>query len=96
VNTANLQMQGVLLAVAAVNRLLVERGLVSKEDLTAALSNAESRITSDESISDLISAPNRAAIVFPLRMLRHAIPGDADPSFSELARSVGEELDQRE
>ncbi len=92
-NTANLQLQGVLLAVAAVNRLLADRGLLSKEDLKHALAEAEARLLSDESIQHSVSASNRAAIVFPLRLLQHAILGD-ETSFSELARIVGEEKDR--
>lgn len=91
-NQANLQLEGLIMAVAAVNRLLVEKGLLTPHEIDVALRRAESRITSDDRFQDQdISLSNRDAMCFPLRVLLLA-NGDEDcaaASFSDLARQVG-------
>lgn len=88
-NVANLQLEGLLMAVAAVNRLLVQKGIVSMRDIEAALRSAEaSEIRADE-----IPPANREAIAFPIRLLQLAnqCQPEADmPSFSALTRMVGQ------
>ncbi|MGV8838904.1 MAG: hypothetical protein ACWA6X_01230 [Bauldia sp.] len=93
-NTANLQLEGLYLAVAAVNRALVRKGILSSSEIEAALDAAEAAAGADR--TDGISTANRDAIVFPIRLLRLANESDADeaiPGFSELARAVGETKD---
>ena len=91
-NPANLQLEGLLMACAALNRLLVEKGLVSSHEVDIALRRAEARITSDDRFRDQdISLANRDAMCFPIRLLLLA-NGDEDcaaASFSDLARQVG-------
>lgn len=91
-NQANLQLEGLLMAVAAVNRLLVEKGHLTPHEIDVALRRAEARITSDDRFQDQdISLANRDAICFPIRLLLLA-NGDEDcaaASFSDLARQVG-------
>lgn len=91
-NQANLQLEGLLMACAALNRLLVEKGLVSAHEIDTALRRAEARITSDDRFRDEdISLANRDAMCFPIRLLRLA-NGDEDCAavgFAELARQVG-------
>ncbi len=91
-NQANLQLEGLLMAVAALNRMLVEKGVVSAHEVDAALHRAEARITSDDRFLDAdIGLANRDAMCFPIRLLRLA-NGDEDCAavgFSELARQVG-------
>lgn len=93
-NTANLQLEGLYLAVAAVNDLLVAKGMLTRDELDLALHRAESSATAEDRMTeDDISPANRDAICFPIRFLRlanrlHA--GDEAFSFSELARRVGE------
>lgn len=91
-NQANLQLEGLMMAVAAVNRMLVEKGLATAQDVDAALRRAEARITSDDRFQDEdIALANRDAMCFPIRLLRLA-NGDEDCAavgFSELARQVG-------
>ena len=91
-NTANLQLEGLLAAIAALNNLLVSKGIVSRGELEKALHVAEATATGDDRLSEL-SPANRDAIVFPLRLLRLAnnmASADGVPPFSELARTVGE------
>ncbi|MGP2493894.1 hypothetical protein ACTDI4_19980 [Mesorhizobium sp. PUT5] len=88
-NVANLQLEGLLMAVAAVNRLLVHKGVVSAQEIDAALKEAEA----SECRSDDIPPANREAIVFPIRLLRLANqqpPAAELPSFPALTRTVGQ------
>jgi triphosphoribosyl-dephospho-CoA synthetase len=91
-NPANLQLEGLIMACAAVNRLLVEKGLLTAQEVETALKRAEARITSDDRFHDEdIRLANRDAMCFPIRMLLLA-NGDEDcaaAGFSELARQVG-------
>jgi hypothetical protein len=91
-NPANLQLEGLLMACAALNRLLVEKGVVSAHEIDTALRRAEARITSEDRFRDEdIRLANRDAMCFPIRFLLLA-NGDEDcaaAGFSELARQVG-------
>lgn len=91
-NVANLQLEGLLMAVAAINQVLVKKGVLSVEEIDIALRKAEAGETSEER-SEAISASNRDAINFPIRLLELAnqCQPEADmPSFSKLARMVGQ------
>jgi hypothetical protein len=90
-NTANPQLEGLYLAIAAVNRLLVDKGLVSREDLSGALAEAERQAMRD-SKGEAVSESHQKAVVFPIRLLQLANEANAaanGASFSELAREVG-------
>ena len=79
-NQANLQLEGLLMAVAAVNRLLVEKGHLTPHEIDVALRRAEARITSDDRFQDQdISLANRDAICFPIRLLLLATLSPATP-----------------
>lgn len=92
-NVANLQIEGLLMAFAATNQLLVEKGLLSAGDIDMALHKAEARITSGERFQEEdISVASRDAMCFPIRLLQlanSAGPEFATAGFSELARQVG-------
>ena len=92
-NVANLQIEGLLMAFAAMNRLLVEKGLVSSAEVDVALHRAEAGITSDNRFQgNDISLASRDAMCFPIRLLQLANgagPDMAGESFSELAKKVG-------
>lgn len=93
-NTANLQLEGLLLAFAAINRQLVEKGVLSIDEVDAALGRAIDQAQSDR---ESIPPANRDAMSFPVRFLRLANAADsAAPalSFSEIARTVGEAEDR--
>ncbi|MEQ1944851.1 hypothetical protein ABMA32_20740 [Mesorhizobium sp. VNQ89] len=92
-NTANLQMQGFLLAVASINNTLVHKGLLSIDDIDLALRKAEASLTGEERLFEDLSPAHRDAVCFPIRLLQMAnlSQGEADvPGFSELARMVGQ------
>ena len=92
-NTANLQLQGLLLAVASINNALVHKGLLSIDEIDLALRKAEASLTGEERLLEDMSPANRDAICFPIRLLQLAnqCQPEADiPSFSALARMVGQ------
>lgn len=91
-NTANLQLEGLYLAIAAINNALVEKGLLSREEIGQALKLAEETATGDYRSTESLTPSNRDAVAFPARLLLLAIntPDKAMPSFSELAKLVGQ------
>lgn len=91
-NTANLQLEGLYLVMAALNNALVAKGVMSREEIDLALRVAEETARGDPGCTDM-SEPNREAIAFPARLLRLANNGASDGQiqpFSELARLVGQ------
>jgi hypothetical protein len=93
-NVANLQMQGLVVAVASLNQMLVRRGLISIDDVDDALHRAEANLASEERTFEDLPPANRDALLFPIRILRAANRsqgGQEIPPFSELAKSVGRE-----
>ena len=91
-NPANLQLEGLIMACAALNRLLIEKGVLNAHEIDTALRRAEARITSDDRFQDEdISLANRDAMCFPIRVLM-LVNGDEDcaaATFGDLARQVG-------
>lgn len=91
-NTANLQLEGLYLAIASLNNLLVSKGILSVEEIDTALRRAEANVTGDENIVEIMSPANRDAVCFPIRFLQLANNSGSEqdiPSFSELTRMVG-------
>lgn len=92
-NTANLQLEGLLIAMAELNRALIRNGVLSVEEIDAALHSAEASATSEERMTQDLSPANRDAVCFPIRLLRLAnskMSTQGELSFSELAREIGE------
>lgn len=91
-NTANLQLQGLFIAVAAINRALVTKGLLTTAELDRALAVGEQVALGDDRVSEDLSPALRDAVAFPARLLRLAnnMTGAELPGFTELARLVGE------
>lgn len=92
-NVANLQIEGLLMAVAAINNALVHKGLLSVDEIELALARTESSLTGDERFYEDMSPANRDAVCFPVRLLRLANMSQGEVgvmSFSQLARTVGE------
>ena len=91
-NTGNLQLEGLYLAVGALVDLLVAKGLLRADEVDGALALAEETAANDPHLEQL-SRSNRDAMLFPIRLLRMAnnsSSGEGTPPFSELARMVGE------
>ena len=81
------------MAIAAVNNALVQRGVLSIDDIHIALQKAESTLTGEERFYEDLAQASRDAVCFPIRMLQaaNASQGETDiPPFGELARMVGQ------
>ena len=90
-NTANLQLEGLYLALAAMHETLVEKGLVTRGEVGLALRRAEQTALGDYR-TDTLSPAEQDAVAFAPRLLMLANERGADgkpASFSELARAVG-------
>jgi hypothetical protein len=91
-NTANLQLEGLYLVIAALNNALVRKGVLSRDEIDLALRRAEETAIGDDRVVEDLSPANRDAIAFPARLLalaNRAASADDTPTFSELARMVG-------
>jgi hypothetical protein len=94
-NTGNLQLEGLYLALAAMMDLMVKRGLLERAALQGALAAAEETAARDADARRL-SAANSEAMLFPIKLLRLAteLPRDGVPRFADLAREIGESKDR--
>ncbi len=92
-NVANLQIEGLLMAVVAINDTLVRKGVLSADEVDLALRKVEASLTGDERLQEDLSPSNRDAVCFPIRLLmaankRHDQAGVLP--FAELTRMVGQ------
>lgn len=91
-NVANLQLEGLMMAVASINHVLVRKGILTVGEVDTALLKAESNMTGENRSSEL-SPASRDAINFPLRFLQvcNRCNPEADlPMFSEVTRLVAD------
>ena len=91
-NTANLQLEGLYLSIAAINNALVQKGLLSREEIDRALRSAEQIALGDDRTAEDLSPSNREAVAFSPRLLALANNMASEtrtPPFSELAKMVG-------
>lgn len=92
-NVANLQIEGLMMAVPSLTQALVRKGVLSVEEVDLAFARAEASMTGEERLQEDLPPSNRDAACFPIRLLRLA-NGSADDTdicaFSELARMVGQ------
>jgi len=91
-NVANLQLEGLMMAVASINHVLVRKGILTVGDVNTALLKAQSNMTGEDRSSEL-SPASRDAINFPLRVLQvcNQCNPEADlPTFSEITRLVAD------
>lgn len=88
-NTANLQLEGLYLALAALVTTLRSKGLLSADEIEAALAAAERTAAADNAAAER-SQSNVEAVLFPIRLLRLANrPHGASLRFSDLAAQIG-------
>ena len=96
-NTANLQLEGLYVAVTALAEALREKGLLSAAEIDRSLERAETVAWRAAEEKD-VSAANIEAIIFPVRYLRVAVDASARGQhlpFHEVARIVGETKEPR-
>jgi hypothetical protein len=90
-NTANLQLEGLLLALSSLLEAMRRKGLLSREEIEHALAAAEANAAGDARRPAEISAANVDAIFFPIRFLRLAAARSHDEpqTFTDITSSVG-------
>jgi len=92
-NPANMQLEGLYVAVAALISVLREKGTVSAQEIEGALRAAEDKLATDPARPTKLPDANLDAICFPLRFLRQANKAASEGrelSFSEIATLVGQ------
>ena len=90
-NTANLQLEGLYVAVASILNAIRDKGVLTEQEIERALEGAEDIALRDR--ASQLSPAHIDGICFPLRLLRLANKAGAQgqqPSFSELATRVGQ------
>jgi hypothetical protein len=95
-NTANLQLEGLLVALAELSRVLVESGCVSRDALEEGMRKAEQTIHADEARTSQLSASQIGAVLFPIRYLALANTVETSQSFARLAAEIGHLKPDRE
>lgn len=91
-NIANVQLEGLYLAIAEILRLIVQKGVIERDELDETLQRAEVTAMNDDR-GGTLSPAERDAMAFSIRLLRAANKTSEASSplpFSELARTVGE------
>lgn len=89
-NTANLQLQGVLTAMAELIRAIEAKGILSRAEIEAALARAEREAVGGAGQHESLSPAHIDAVCFPARYLRTALSGAAEKSdFAAVAATVG-------
>jgi hypothetical protein len=87
-NTANLQLEGLYSALAALTNVLKDKGLLTREEIDACLTAAEESTIADRPHE--LSKANIDAIRFPFRYLRETNEaGNPPPSFAAVATKIG-------
>ncbi|KAF2992819.1 hypothetical protein MJC1_00399 [Methylocystis sp. MJC1] len=92
-NTANLQLEGIYVILAAILGAMCEKGVFKREEIDALLSKVEAALSEDPNRPEEMRGSNVEAICFPARFLRQAIHGSsAEPSlsFADIAMRVGQ------
>jgi hypothetical protein len=87
-NTANLQMEGLLLALGALCRELQRKGALDSAGIVEALDQAEASATRR---NGEVSDSNAEAIRFPIRFLRLALQESEALDYQTLAARIGRE-----
>ena len=93
-NTANLQLEGVCVALSAILDALRSKGAISGAEIETVLAAAEDAVRGDARRPDEMSDANVEAICFPIRYLRAAnrlSDGGPVSAFSRIATGVGQE-----
>lgn len=95
-NTANLQIEGLLLAASRVLEAMRRKGLLTQQEIEDALKEADAAAARDAAQRN-ISPAQAEGVRFPIRFLLAATRLDETrvPSFSEIATLIGENRDRR-
>lgn len=89
-NTANPQLEGLYLATSAILNLLIDKQVITREELRAVLSEAEDIALNGGALAS-DSDSHRKAMAFPVRFLlmaQECAAGGENLNFREIARRV--------
>jgi len=86
-NTANLQMEGLLLALGSLMRALKAKGLLSDAEIQDMLREATTR-AAGETRPEGLSPANINAVMFPIRFLEQDLSGTEPASYAKVAAAV--------
>lgn len=93
-NTANLQLEGLLVALTQLIGLLQRKGLLQHEEVARALAEAESMAGAHAGRGGQLREANQNAILFPIRYLIEATAADAhDKPFRAITADIGRDKD---
>jgi hypothetical protein len=93
-NTANLQLQGVLAVLTSLLQAMERKGALSRAEIGTALNRAEADALAGIQRHAGLSDAHMDAVRFPARYLRMALAGDPGlHSFAKVASAVGRAKD---
>lgn len=92
-NTANLQLAGVLLVLDELLTTLRAKGVVSQQEVDDLLAHAEHGVESDNQRNAALSPSNAEAVCFPIRFLQAAAKAPPPKTYSSIAAAVGRAKD---
>jgi len=94
-NVANLQLQGMLLAITALLDAMKLKGVMNGQEIDEALETAAANALSDPARLSGLSDANIDAMLFPIRFLRQANVASKTPeTFTTITQLVGETKDR--
>ena len=74
-NTAKLQLEGLLMAAAGIHQKVVDKGLLTTEEIDHSLAVSEQTALGNDGVAKDLSPANRDAVAFLIRLLRLANRG---------------------
>jgi hypothetical protein len=93
-NTANLQLQGVLAVLTSLLQAMERKGALSRAEIGTALNRAEADAVAGAQRHEGLSDAHIDAVRFPARYLRMALTGDPGlHAFAKVASAVGRAKD---
>jgi len=95
-NTANLQLQGVLAALSSLLQAIEAKGVLTRGEIEAALDQAEADAAESAQHHEGLTEANIDAVRFPARYLRQALNGHSGSQpFADVANAVGQRKDDK-
>lgn len=93
-NTANLQLEGLLVALTQLIGALQRKGLLSHEEIAQALADAEATARAHADRGGQLREANQNAVLFPIRYLAEATAAEASGKpFRAITADIGREKD---
>jgi hypothetical protein len=89
-NTANLQLEGIYVTLAALLRAMCEKGVFQRDEIDALLAETERALAQDPNRPTEMRDANIDAICFPPRFLRQALRENSTLLFEEIALRVAQ------